>query len=83
MTQKSLDTFFPDMRQADNDRDRLQVADLALAFVETELRALDSNDDDLTYLVEVLRYGVQRAMDDGESDVTQCLLATETASRPH
>ncbi|SDM17288.1 hypothetical protein [Maricaulis salignorans] len=83
MTQKSLAQFFPDIQQADNDRDRLQVADLVLAFVETELRALESNDDDLTYLVEVLRCGVRRAMDDDESSAARHMLVAGSSGRPH
>lgn len=62
MTQRCLSQYFPDIRQADNDRDRLQVADLVLALVEDELKGLETNDDDLTYLIEVLRFGVQRAL---------------------
>ena len=62
MTQRCLSQYFPDIRRADNDRDRLQVADLVLALVEDELKALETNDDDLTYLIEVLRFGVQRAL---------------------
>ena len=83
MTQKSLAQYFPDMQRADNDRDRLQVADLVLALVEQELRALESHDDDLTYLIEVLRCGVQRALVDDESTAVQHLLATDACGRPH
>jgi hypothetical protein len=64
MTQRNLSHYFPEIRRADNDRDRLQVADLVLGLVEDELRALEANDDDLTYLIEVLRFGVQRALFD-------------------
>ena len=45
------------------DRDRLQCADHALAQVESELHALENGDNDLTYLIEVLRYGVRRAIE--------------------
>ena len=62
MTHRCLSQYFPDMEHADNDRDRLQVADLVLALVEDELKSLETNDDDLTYLIEVLRFGVQRAL---------------------
>jgi hypothetical protein len=62
MTQRSLSQYFPDIQRADNDRDRLQVADLVLALVEDELKALETDDDELSYLIEVLRFGVQRAM---------------------
>lgn len=34
MTQRCLSQYFPDIQRADNDRDRLQVADLVLALVE-------------------------------------------------
>tara|TARA_R110002072_G_scaffold81857_13_gene187113 strand:- start:5352 stop:5603 length:252 start_codon:yes stop_codon:yes gene_type:complete len=83
MTQKSLTQYFPDIKPADNDRDRLQVADLVLALVETELKALESNDDDLTYLVEVLRCGVRRALADDDSATALCLMDSETYGRPN
>lgn len=83
MTQKSLAQYFPDIQPADNDRDRLQVADLVLALVENELKSLESHDDDLTYLIEVLRYGVRRALDDDESATTHRLMTTETYGRPN
>ncbi|WP_417481210.1 hypothetical protein [Maricaulis sp.] len=82
MTQRSLAKYFPDIRQADTDRDRLQVADLVLALVEKELQALESQDDDLTYLIEVLRCGVQRAL--GDSDIpADLLLVSEPHGRTH
>jgi hypothetical protein len=82
MTQRSLAKYFPDIRQADNDRDRLQVADLVLALVEQELHALESGDDDLTYLIEVLRCGVQRALGDSDRPAN-LLLAAEPHGRTH
>jgi len=83
MTQKSLAQYFPDIQPADNDRDRLQVADLVLALVENELKSLESNDDDLTYLIEVLRCGVRRALNDDESATAHRLMTTETYGRPN
>lgn len=80
MTQRSLAEYFPDISHADNDRDRLQVADLVLSLVETELKALESNDDDLTYLIEVLRFGVQRALFDS-TDLPERLCLVEPHGR--
>ncbi|MGK0266109.1 MAG: hypothetical protein ACI82N_000353 [Maricaulis sp.] len=82
MTQRSLSQYFPDIRRADNDRDRLQVADLVLALVEDELKALESNDDDLTYLIEVLRFGVQRALFES-ADMPDRLSRVEAHGKTH
>jgi len=82
MTRETLEKYFPDIRQADTDHDRLQVADMVLALVEQELHALDSQDDDLTYLIEVLRCGVQRALGDGEL-ATGLFLSAEPQGRTH
>lgn len=82
MTQRSLSQYFPDIRRADNDRDRLQVADLVLALVEDELKALESNDDDLTYLIEVLRFGVQRALFES-ADLPERLSRVEANGKTH
>lgn len=45
-----------------SDADRLKLADQALALVQEEIDGLDFDGDDLAYLMEVLRLGVQRAM---------------------
>ena len=50
-----------------SDADRLKLADQALALVQEEINGLDFDGDDLSYLMEVLRLGVQRAMSANEA----------------
>lgn len=46
-----------------SDADRLRSADQALALIEDDIRGLTADGDDLAYLIDVLRVGVQRALD--------------------
>lgn len=64
------------------DRDRLLCADHTLAQVELELQALENGDDDLTYLIEVVRYGVQRAIE-ASDDRPVTRRETETRRSTH
>ena len=64
------------------DRDRLQCADHALAQVESELHALENGDNDLTYLIEVLRFGVRRAIEANDGQPA-AHYATETRNVTH
>ena len=45
-----------------SDRDRLIVADQALEVAEAELAKLGCDENDLAYLMEVLRLGVRHAL---------------------
>jgi hypothetical protein len=76
MTQK------PDneLRIPRTDKDHLSVAEEALSIVETELRALDRDNDDLAYLAEVLRLGVRRALhgDGHQTDLSSMLCGGPT-----
>jgi hypothetical protein len=47
-----------------SDKDRLYAVDQALSIVQSELRALEHDEDELSYLMEVLRLGVRRALHD-------------------
>lgn len=49
--------------QARTDVERLRSADQALALIEDDIRGLELDGDDLAYLMDVLRLGVQRALD--------------------
>lgn len=64
-----------------SDHERLQTAEHALALALDELRGLKIDREELAYLADVLRVGVQRAMmrDAPLAD----LPSFETEGRPH
>jgi membrane-bound inhibitor of C-type lysozyme len=62
-TSDGLDVF----QISGSDRQRLQTADKSLAFVEQELAELDCDRDDLTYLMEVMRHILHRALAEQET----------------
>lgn len=62
MTYRDLPDLVQTGPASRSDADRLKLADQALALVQEEIDGLNFDGDDLAYLMEVLRLGVQRAM---------------------
>lgn len=62
MTIREFTDIDADGSTSRTDAERLKLADQALALVEAEINELDFDGDDLSYLMEILRLGVQRAL---------------------